>query len=88
MNHRGEVTFCCQLSTLHHSPHPEAVVVGRLADGLPNLIGAQARNVGDFLEAKAHAWRGGVPEAGDLNPCAYCRRVFGQLAYRGVRHAA
>lgn len=88
VNHRGEVTFCCQLSTLHAARHPEAVVVGRLDDGLPSLIGAQGRNVAAFLEAKAHAWRDGVPEEGDRNPCAYCLRVFGQVARRGVRHAA
>lgn len=88
VNHRGEVTFCCQLSTLHHAAYPEAVVVGRLSDGLPSLIGAQARNVAAFLEAKAYAWRDGAPAEGDHNPCAYCLRVFGQVARHGVRHAA
>jgi hypothetical protein len=88
VNHRGEVTFCCQLSTLYHSPRPEAVVVAKLEDGVGPAVAAQARNVAGFLENKVHAWRNGPPRPGDEHPCTYCLRTFGQIAWEKRKDAA
>ncbi len=81
INHRGEVTFCCQLSTLYRSPNPRGVVVGQLARmGLSGAISAQIRRVADFTEEKLRAWKNGAPVDTDRHPCSYCLRVFGQHA--------
>lgn len=88
VNHRGEATFCCQLSTLRDSAHPESVVVAELREGVAAVAAAQARQVAAFLENKLHTWRDGVPEPMDAHPCSYCLRTFGQFANGGLRRAA
>ena len=89
VDHRGRVTFCCQLSSLYRSPEPGSVVVGELGElGFAGAAGAQARRVASFLEAKIRAWRHGPPLSSDVHPCQYCLRVFEQRATQGVSHAA
>jgi MoaA/NifB/PqqE/SkfB family radical SAM enzyme len=89
LNHKGEFTFCCQLSTLYQSPNPDAVVVAGLAEaGLSGGIDAQAKAVAAFLRTKLTAWKEGPPVASDAHPCSYCLRTFGQATQRRTRDAA
>ena len=89
LNHHGQFTFCCQLSSLYKSPHPEAVVVTDLeSGGIAGGIAAQTQAVANFLEEKALAWKNGPPETGDVNPCFYCLRTFGQVAHAKISSAA
>ncbi len=89
INHRGEVTFCCQLSTLYDSPDAAAVTIADARRGLAAAVAAQARAVADFLDDKRRAWQNGPPRPTDLQPCYYCLRAFGQRIEREEnRHAA
>jgi MoaA/NifB/PqqE/SkfB family radical SAM enzyme len=89
INHLGQVTFCCQLSSLHRSPNRDAVVVGNLAQlGLARAVGAQIQRVGAFMTEKLEAWSEGPPMQSDRQPCFYCLRSFGQRSAKDIRHAA
>ena len=89
VNHRGQLTFCCQLSTLYQSPDPDAIVVGDLQElDVPGAVAAQLRAVAAFLQQKLEAWDEGPPRESDRHPCAYCLRVFGQHAEGSIQHAA
>lgn len=87
LNYRGEATFCCQLSSLYGAPSRASVVVADTQGGLVKAAAAQSSRVAAFLDAKIRDWRNGPPQTGDVNPCSYCRRVFGQIPH-GARHAA
>ena len=89
VNHLGQLTFCCQLSSLYQSPNPDAIVVGELKSlDVAGAVAAQLRSVATFLEKKLHAWREGPPQESDRHPCSYCLRVFGQHTEGRIQHAA
>jgi MoaA/NifB/PqqE/SkfB family radical SAM enzyme len=88
INHRGELTFCCQLSSLYHSPNAAAVVVSEADRELPDLIEAQVSRVAAFLAHKVREWQDGIPRPSDRQPCFYCLRHFQQHTQEEFRHAA